>query len=72
MDDRTADTTLAAIAQFVGLSFGTVRGLTDEGEEVVIISARDGRDDAYRVTAPTYSAAVVALAELVGFDLMDG
>ena len=71
MDDRTAETTLKTIAQSLGLTTAVVWGRADDGAKVMLINARDPAGQTYRVSAPTLGEAVVAFAQIVGFELED-
>lgn len=72
MDDRTAEITLRTIADSLQLLTAVVKGSSNQGMPVVLITARGPDGQTYRASAPTMGQAVAAFADAVGFELEDG
>lgn len=69
MDAAYAEVVLDTMRRSLGLSVGVVRYQPVGDDEVWRIDATDASGERWTASHPDYGAAVVMLAELVGFDL---
>jgi hypothetical protein len=72
VDARTGAILLDTIRRSLGLHLGEVRFVTSDGEHLWLVEAVSNSGERWIAKHPDYGGAALALAELVGFDVIDG